>query len=106
MGARQACRTSCISIACATPATQLLEDGARIEEVQDHLGHTDIRNTMIYANVTDKENGVAMGITLFDTEEDMQRGHETLNAMTPPAGGMGQRTSVEMYEVPVTFQQS
>jgi hypothetical protein len=56
--------------------------------------------------LTDKENGVAMAISLFDNEEDMQKGHETLNAMTPPAGGMGQRTSVEMYEVPVAFQQS
>jgi hypothetical protein len=56
--------------------------------------------------LTDKENGVAMAISLFDNEEDMQKGHETLSAMTPPAGGMGQRTSVEMYEVPVTFQQS
>ena len=55
--------------------------------------------------LTDKENGVAIAITLFDNEEDMQRGHEALSAMTPPAGGMGQRTSVEMYEVPVTFQQ-
>jgi hypothetical protein len=55
--------------------------------------------------LTDKENGVAMAISLFDNEEDMQKGHETLNAMTPPAGGMGQRTSVEMYEVPVAFQQ-
>jgi hypothetical protein len=27
------------------------------------------------------------------------QGDETLNAMSPPADGMGQRTSVEMYEV-------
>jgi hypothetical protein len=55
--------------------------------------------------LTDKENGVAMAISLFDNEEDMQQGHETLNSMSPPAGAMGQRTSVEMYEVPVTFSQ-
>jgi type 1 fimbriae regulatory protein FimB len=34
-----------------TCGTLLLEDGAGIEEVQDHLGHRDIRNTMIYAKV-------------------------------------------------------
>ena len=32
-------------------------------------------------------------------EEDLRKGDETLNAMTPPGDGMGQRTSVEMYEV-------
>jgi integrase len=37
-----------------TCATQLLEEGTAIELVQDHLGHSDIRNTMIYARVTDK----------------------------------------------------
>jgi hypothetical protein len=40
-----------------------------------------------------------MAISLFATEEDLRRGHETLNAMSPPGDGMGQRTSVEMYEV-------
>ena len=33
------------------------------------------------------------------TEEDLRKGDETLNAMSPPGDGMGQRTSVEMYEV-------
>jgi integrase len=37
-----------------TCATRLLEHGARIEQVKDHLGHRDIRNTMIYAQVTDR----------------------------------------------------
>jgi integrase len=38
-----------------TCATLLLEDGASIEEVQDHLGHRDIRNTMVYAKITDRK---------------------------------------------------
>jgi hypothetical protein len=45
-------------------------------------------------------DGKVLAITLFETEEDLQKGHATLSAMDPPvAGGMGQRTSVEMYSV-------
>ena len=47
----------------------------------------------------DPDGGRSMAISLFATEEDLRRGHETLNAMSPPGDGMGQRTSVEMYEV-------
>ena len=47
----------------------------------------------------DPDGGRSMAISLFETEADMRKGDETLNAMTPPGGGMGQRTSVEMYEV-------
>jgi type 1 fimbriae regulatory protein FimB len=35
-----------------TCATRLLDHGVSIEEVQDILGHEDIRNTMIYAKIT------------------------------------------------------
>ncbi len=35
-----------------TCATRLLDQGVRVEEVQDILGHEDIRNTMIYARIT------------------------------------------------------
>ena len=46
----------------------------------------------------DRSTGKSVAITLFDTEEDLQRGHEALNAMAPAAGG-AQRTSVDFYEV-------
>ena len=55
--------------------------------------------------LVDAESGRGLAITLFDTEEDLQKGHETLEQMSPPGAGMGQRTSVEMYEVPVSFSQ-
>ncbi len=50
--------------------------------------------------LVDRENGVGLGITLFDTEEDLRRGDEALNRMSPgePAG---RRASVEIYEVAV-----
>lgn len=38
-----------------TCAVRLLENGAGIEEVQDILGHRDIRNTTIYAKITNKK---------------------------------------------------
>jgi hypothetical protein len=46
----------------------------------------------------DREHGRGLGITLYESEEDMQRGNEALNQMTPPAQG-GQRTEVALYEV-------
>ena len=46
------------------------------------------------------EDGKAMNISLFETEEDLKQGDATLNSMDPPVpGAMGERTSVEMYEV-------
>jgi hypothetical protein len=48
-----------------------------------------------------RETGKGLGITLFESEEAMRRGDEALNAMNPPGGVSGRRTSVEFYEVPV-----
>jgi hypothetical protein len=50
----------------------------------------------------DREEGRGLGLTFFETEEDMRRGDEALNAMSP--GGSAQRTSVEMYEVGIDQQ--
>lgn len=47
--------------------------------------------------LVDRESGRGLGVTFFDTEEDMQRGHEALDAMSPEGGA--RRTAVEMYEV-------
>ena len=45
----------------------------------------------------DRQNGRGMGVTFFESEEDLRRGDEALNAMTPQ--GDARRVSVEMYEV-------
>jgi len=43
-----------------------------------------------------------LSISLFESEEDMRQGDATFNSMDPPVqDGMGKRTSVEMYAVPV-----
>lgn len=49
----------------------------------------------------DPEGGKAMAISLFETEEDYREGDETLNSMSPPGEGMGQRVGVDRYEVAV-----
>jgi hypothetical protein len=46
-----------------------------------------------------RETGKGLGVTLFESEEAMLRGDETLNSMNP--GPTERRTSVEFYEVPV-----
>jgi hypothetical protein len=52
--------------------------------------------------LVDRESGKGLSVVLFDSEDGMRRGHEALDAMTPP-GASGRRSSVEFYEVPVSF---
>lgn len=52
----------------------------------------------------DPEGGRSIGISLYDTEEDLRKGDEALNAMDPGREDVGQRTSVESYEVAVEFR--
>jgi hypothetical protein len=49
----------------------------------------------------DTAGGKALAITLFETEEDYRQGDETLNSMSPPGEGMGNRVSVEKLELVV-----
>jgi hypothetical protein len=48
--------------------------------------------------LVDREGGTRLGIVFFDTEEDMRRGDEALNAMSPGEAS-GRRSGVEIYEV-------
>lgn len=55
--------------------------------------------------LVDRENGRGMGITVYETEEDMRRGDEALNAMSPPdPDATGRRTGVSFYEVALRKQ--
>ena len=49
--------------------------------------------------LVDRDSGKGFGITLFDSEQAMQRGDAALNEMNP--GTSGSRASVEFFEVPV-----
>jgi hypothetical protein len=46
----------------------------------------------------DREGGTGLGVVFFETEEDVRRGDEALNSMSPEEGS-GRRSSVEIYEV-------
>lgn len=50
--------------------------------------------------LVNRETGEGLGVTLFDSEDAMRRGDETLNAMSP--GGTASRSGVAFYEVPVS----
>jgi hypothetical protein len=47
----------------------------------------------------DPDGGRCLGISLFETEEDLRQGDAVLDSMSPPGAGMGTRTAVERYEV-------
>jgi len=49
--------------------------------------------------LADRASGKVLTIGLFETEQDMHTGNETLNAMSPPGGGFGKRASVDLMEV-------
>jgi len=48
--------------------------------------------------LADPDAGRVIAIGLFETEEDLRKGHETLEQMSPPVS-MGERVFVETYEV-------
>jgi hypothetical protein len=47
----------------------------------------------------DPEGGKSLSIVLFETEDDLRKGDETLNGMSPQRTDVGKRVSVETYEV-------
>lgn len=49
----------------------------------------------------DPAAGKAMAVMLFENEDDYRQGNQTLDEMSPPGEGMGQRVSVEKFEVAV-----
>ena len=49
----------------------------------------------------DPDGGRSLAISLFETEDDLRKGDETLNSMNPSSDDAGKRTSVETYEVVV-----
>jgi hypothetical protein len=47
-------------------------------------------------------DGKVQAITLFETEEDLEKGDAHLSTLEPPVpGGLGRRTGVERFEVAV-----
>jgi hypothetical protein len=48
--------------------------------------------------LVDRESGTGVGITFYESEDDLRRGDEALNAMTPEDGG-GRRRDLQIFEV-------
>ena len=78
------------------------ENATAIDETAKQIQSADrpegVPATAVYF-MADREAGKVVVLTLFDTEADMKKGHETLMKMDPPGGGFGQRTSVDLLEV-------
>jgi hypothetical protein len=53
-----------------------------------------------FVQLVDREQGVLVGITFCETEDEMRRANEALNAMSPGTGA-GARASVETFEVAI-----
>jgi hypothetical protein len=53
-----------------------------------------------FVQLVDRANGTFLALAFVETEEDLRRVDEALNAMSPGEGG-GRRTSVELYEVAI-----
>ena len=52
--------------------------------------------------LVDPDNGRALAIGFFETEDDLRQADAALNAMDPPGNAnLGNRVSVEFYEVGV-----
>jgi hypothetical protein len=51
-----------------------------------------------WVQLVDRDKGTAVGISFCNTEDDVRRADEALNAMSP-GEGQGSRTSVGLYEV-------
>jgi hypothetical protein len=49
--------------------------------------------------LVDRENARGLGITLFENEEDLRRGDEALNSMSPAVDAGQRRANVEIYEI-------
>jgi hypothetical protein len=52
----------------------------------------------------DPDGGRSLAVALFETEDDLRKGDETLNSMSPSSDRAGRRTSVETYEVAVDIR--
>ena len=49
--------------------------------------------------LVDREAAKGIGLTVFENEEDLRRGDQALNAMSPAVEAGRSRSSVEIYEV-------
>ncbi len=47
----------------------------------------------------DREHGAGVSLVFCDSEEDVRKAHQALDAMSPSSEGSGRRASVDLYEI-------
>jgi hypothetical protein len=86
----------------ARVATYEGADSATVDEAAQNIRDSErpegVPATAFYF-LTDRASGKVITIGLFETEDDLRLGNETLNGMSPPGGGFGKRASVDLMEV-------
>lgn len=70
----------------------------RVKQMSGEARPPGLEGAKRHMMLVDRKNARGLGLVFFDTEEDMRKGDEALNAMSPGSRS-GQRTSVDMYEV-------
>lgn len=74
---------------------QIEQIRSEVESGNRPAGLEDAKGVLILSG----EGGKRLAITVFESEDGMRRGDAALNEMTPV--GMGERSSVEFYDVAV-----
>jgi hypothetical protein len=72
---------------------------ASVEQIKGETGPPPGVPATGFTMLIDTDSGTSIAIGLFETEEDMRKGDETLNGMNPSGPDVGKRMSVEFYEV-------
>jgi hypothetical protein len=70
----------------------------RVDSGEPPPGLEDARGMMMLVN---RESGERLGLTFFDSEDDMRRGDEALDAVVPGPTG---RTGVKFYEIAIQIE--
>jgi hypothetical protein len=78
------------------------EDLDRIAEgIRQETGPPEGVPAVEFMMFVDKQAGKSLAIAFFESEEDMRKGDEALNAMNPPTDASGSRAGVDLFEVAV-----
>jgi hypothetical protein len=73
--------------------TQHYTEGGRLPEGIPAVG---------FLMMVDRAGGKVVEVLLFETEDDLRRGDETMNATAPGEGSM-HRMALDLFEVPVSI---
>jgi hypothetical protein len=82
---------------------QIREMAANIGREADESGPPEGLPAKEFFFLTGRDSGKGLAIVLFETEDDLRQGDETLNAMSPDEPSI-RRTGVELFDIPIHFE--